>query len=264
MSHLDQAAVHHWRPKQVIAYIHRGYRGEDGKRNSLHRKHPSVVQIFAFCHANSISMNWEKQDQWVGDVKGMPWWGVVRQDGVKHKPTFPYEMMLSFPFTVWFVLLPCKYLKIKWNGTTCQRCALKFYLPLSHRIKKKGLSVHIQAGKGTARGGCDCETRSMWFRLVTNCYGERTLDNPLLWNLSDQTHAKWTFERGWAQRLIRKVFTEGTCKGCFLRLVQDVSFQLQLLLRWWTYKKNAGFRHRSIIHHLCCLLVSRVHFIKRY
>lgn len=57
MSHLDQAAVHHWRPKHVIPYIHRGYRGEDGKRNYLHLKHPSVVQIFAFCHANSISMN---------------------------------------------------------------------------------------------------------------------------------------------------------------------------------------------------------------
>lgn len=52
--------------------------------------------------------------------------------------------------------------------------------------------------------------------------------------------------RGWAQRLIRKVFTEGTCKGCFLRLVLDVSFQLQLLLRWWTYKKNAGLRKLCI------------------
>lgn len=118
------------------------------ERNSLHLEHPSVVQTFAFCHANSISMNWEKQDQWVGDVKVMPWWGVVRQDGVKHKPTFPYEMMLSFPFTVWFVLLPCKYLKIKWKARPVKDVPLNSICHCHTEYRRKGLVSTYRLGKG--------------------------------------------------------------------------------------------------------------------
>lgn len=113
--------------------------------------------------------------------------------------------------------------------------------------RRKRLVSTYRLRKGRQEVDVTVKPEACGFRLVTNCYSERTLDNPLLWNLNDQTHAKWTFER-LSTEIDQESLYWGHVQGLFSQTCTglDISFQLQLLLRWWTLKKNTGLRKLCI------------------